>query len=701
MTVPATEVRRRWVGPAAIALAVLPSVISAVYGIANQRWVTGDRSIMGLFTRDVFSRNPPLLGTVSTLGNYTDGGQGEAVHHLGPAQFYALALPDWVASGHPAGLLIGGLLINALAIALIVHGTRRRLGDVGGAVMAVVVVGTSFGLGPALLRDIWTPHLGLWPLLALLVLTWGLLEGDLWALPWAAGAASFLAQIELLFVGPAFVLVLVGIGGLLRDRWVRMGPLLLAVDPDPVEPETDEIRAETDELWVAAPATDAVPEERSDVDPDEERSRATGPSLGRATMWAAVVSAVVWLPVAIQEATGRPGNLSLLIESLGSQDERVPTSFVWGNLVALLQLPPIWLRRAESPFDIGAGVGAIGTLSAALTLGVLVVLTVRALQGRSGPRTVATLLLVAWAGIAGGAFNLFITPEAGAIGLQYRRWMWPVGAFVWFGIATALSFEVGTRLAERRQTDRRWPLHPAVATGALAVALIGVLPAAFDQDAPPLESVETRRSIESVWDGVHDDLPPQPTLVELVGADAAFAIGPEVIRRLVVHGWEVRVPAYFSTAFGEHRVHTPDRPVAQTLQLVTDESSLAPSTPPVRLLAAGRPGGGSDDGFLRRTQELLDRVRGGEPFALSADGRAALLEELRASPAPDVVIDRLLVDPTQTMFDVRVLQLQVDGLLDASPLAAEDAAWLLAELREIEVLGFLLPAPGDPAPVAE
>lgn len=66
-----------------------------------------------------------------------------------------------------------------------------------------------------------------------------------------------------------------------------------------------------------------------------------------------------------------------------------------------------------------------------------------------------------------------------------------------------------------------------------------------------------------------------------------------------------------------------------------------------------------------------------------------------------MVIDRLLVDPTQTMFDVRVLQLQVDGLLDASPLAAEDAAWLLAELREIEVLGFLLPAPGDPAPVAE
>ena len=133
--------RRRWPAVLAWAVASAPIAISAVVAIARGEWQAGDRSIMGVFTHDVFSAHPPLLGTISTLGNYAETGQGHPVHHLGPAQFYALALPDWMVGGHPAGLIVGGMLVNVAAVALVIVATRRRTGDAGMAAMAAVSVG--------------------------------------------------------------------------------------------------------------------------------------------------------------------------------------------------------------------------------------------------------------------------------------------------------------------------------------------------------------------------------------------------------------------------------------------------------------------------------------------------------------------------------------------------------------------------------
>ncbi|MCB0965119.1 MAG: hypothetical protein KDA98_17715, partial [Acidimicrobiales bacterium] len=384
--------RRRWPAVLAWAVASAPIAISAVVAIARREWQAGDRSIMGVFTHDVFSAHPPLLGTISTLGNYAETGQGHPVHHLGPAQFYALALPDWMVGGHPAGLIVGGMLVNVAAVALVIVATRRRTGDAGMAAMAAVSVGLAYGLGPALLRDIWTPYLGLWPLLALLALTWSLIDGDLWALPWAAVVASFLAQIELLFVGPVLVLVAAGTSAVGVRAWRRRG------DPD-------------------------------------------GPGLRRPIVLAAAWSLVIWLPVLIQEVSGNPGNLTLLVQSLGGQGDRAGWGFVGRNLVAQVQLPPIWLVRARTPLDVGDDVSVLDAIGAIVVVASLALLTVRAVARRRTEPTAAALLATVWAALLGGAFNLAITPAEGLIGLQYRRWMWPVGAFLWFALAYATWVE--------------------------------------------------------------------------------------------------------------------------------------------------------------------------------------------------------------------------------------------------------------------
>lgn len=632
----------RWI---ATAIASLPTVLSVGIAIARGEWMAGDRSIMGVFTRDVFSADPPLLGTVSTLGNYTEG--GTVVHHLGPAQFYALAPIDWLAGGHPAGLLLGGMVVNLVAIAVAVRATQPRLGDLGAAGIALVSVGLSFGLGPALLRDIWTPHLGLWPLFALFLLTWSLLDGDVWALPWAAAMASFLAQIELLFVGPAIVLVLTGVVGLAWHRW--------------------------------------------------QHRRTDQPPLLRPLLWSTAMSVVVWTPVVIQELRGEPGNLSLLLDSLGGQEDRAGWSFVWGNLVAQLQLPPVWLRRASSPFDVGFEPSPAAIASAVVVGLLLLVLTVRAVRWPAARPTVATLLITTWAVLLGAVLNLSIVPEDGAIGLQYRRWMWPAGAMVWFAIAVAVIASEADRLrASGRIADpeRLWARARPAAYGLLAVALLACVPAAIGQHTPLPDDLATNEVVESAWDPFIERLPRQPTYVQLSGAKAAFAVGPEVIRRLIVHGFDVQVPEAFSASFGEHRVFDPLHPTPQGITVISDEGTLAPPSQPAGILAFGRIDGRSGEAFTAEVTPLLERVRASGPFVFDDAGVLLLTETyLGESPDPRASAEALLAEPTKAMFSETVLALQLDGRATSSPLTDAEARRLLDQLDEMRVAIYLMPTP--------
>ncbi|MCB0963471.1 MAG: hypothetical protein KDA98_09255, partial [Acidimicrobiales bacterium] len=62
------------------------------------------------------------------------------------------------------------------------------------------------------------------------------------------------------------------------------------------------------------------------------------------------------------------------------------------------------------------------------------------------------------------------------------------------------------------------------------------------QHTPLPDDLATNEIVGSAWDPMIDRLPRQPTYVAFLGGDAAFAVGPELVRRLIVRGFEVDVP---------------------------------------------------------------------------------------------------------------------------------------------------------------
>ena len=67
--------------------------------------------------------------------------------------------------------------------------------------------------------------------------------------------------------------------------------------------------------------------------------------------------------------------------------------------------------------------------------------------------TTCALLITGYGVLLAGFVNLWITPEGGSIGLQYRRWIWPSGAYLWFAVGVAVAGEVARRTDLRRLAD--------------------------------------------------------------------------------------------------------------------------------------------------------------------------------------------------------------------------------------------------------
>lgn len=700
--VDATAIEERRLLRLAVLVAWIPTVCSVAWAIANGVWMAGDRSIMGVFTHDVFSKHTPLLATVSTMGNYSDAESAATVHHLGPAQFWALAIPDWVFGGRPAGLLVGALLINAGCIALVVVFTRRRLDVRAAAGMALVCTILSYGLGPSLLRDIWTPFLGLWPLLALMVLVWSLLDGDSRALPWAVVVATFLAQIELLFVAPAGVLSLLGGIGLLGRRWALQRRRRRA---EPWDGPASTERAELDDDQVFTP-TGPVPITIADaapptVDPPASAAVTERPQdlvpLRRSVVVSVALAIWLWSPVAWDEINGRPGNITLLWRALHEQQERAGWTFVWHNVVAQLQVPPVWMRRADSPFDVGTDIGAPHILSALAFFGLYVALTVLAWRARRDRPTTSALMLTGYGVLLAGFVNLWITPEGGSIGLQYRRWIWPSGAYLWFALGVALAGEV-----VRRADLHHLRAAPArrVAIPLLALALLVCVPAGLGQLSPPSEDVADNEVIESMWGPLLERTPPQPTYLSLDGARSAFGIGPEILRRMVVHGFTIRIPDHATDSYGKHRLYTPaNGEVAQQVNVVTGDHSMAPPIDPVELLAAGRRDGGSGERYVALMQPILARAKGAPPIVVTDAGRERMIRTLfadRSLADGANALDDLLAHPARAIFDTTLVELMTEGQVTSSPMSPAEAAAAIVELEPLGAIAYLGPPPPFP-----
>ena len=174
----------------------------------------GDEALVAIRVGDVLSTDPPLMGMRSTSGITAPG---VWAHHPGPIDFYALAGPDFLAGGHPAGILIGCLLLAVAMIAVAVWNAHRAAGWPGVLAVTLVVLAMErmFGAGLVLPLNVWPPMLAF---LATLVLAWRLVLGQVAAMPAYVVCASLAAQPHVAF-GPPVLLLTAGLAVLGVYRW--------------------------------------------------------------------------------------------------------------------------------------------------------------------------------------------------------------------------------------------------------------------------------------------------------------------------------------------------------------------------------------------------------------------------------------------------------------------------------------------------
>jgi hypothetical protein len=117
-------------------------------------------------------------------------------NHPGPLYFYVIA-PFYVLSGHrAAGLSAGALALNLGSLLAMIWVLLRM----GRGVLAVVMASLSVVFmwrAETLVASQWNPHVVVLPIMALIVISAGMMTGRIWLLPAVALVATFIVQTHI------------------------------------------------------------------------------------------------------------------------------------------------------------------------------------------------------------------------------------------------------------------------------------------------------------------------------------------------------------------------------------------------------------------------------------------------------------------------------------------------------------------------
>ena len=155
---------KRWAFPGAIALALLPLVVSAIALVAGSTYrPVADDAWIELQIRDI-GHHAVLLGPYSRFGWF----------HPGPLLYYVLWLPYRLTGSSGASLALAALTLNALVVAAIAFVARRR-----GGLPLVFVTLFLIGLltaneGAQFTRDVWNPLITVLPFVLLVFVAWSM-----------------------------------------------------------------------------------------------------------------------------------------------------------------------------------------------------------------------------------------------------------------------------------------------------------------------------------------------------------------------------------------------------------------------------------------------------------------------------------------------------------------------------------------------
>lgn len=603
---PAVRDPLTWLVAAAVAI---PVIAAGLIGLGRPDVLASDMALINLRIGDVLGPDTPLLGPFSRFD----------WNHPGPLMFWLLA-PVWRVLGGTAGAMwAAGAVANLVAaVGLVVLARRlggRRLLVVVGAATLVLLIGT----GP-LVADPWNPYLAMLPFAVFLLAAAAVATGDLVMVPVAVGVGSLLVQTH---VGYA---LLVGVVGAWSALWLVVGIRQRRHDPGAPPPRR---------LAIIAGAT-------------------------------ILVALAAWSGPILEQFTGDPGNLTLVLEYFTTSDE--PTVGSGEALSALgRQLSPLgpWLGGAEEVPGSAALMEPAPwwwALPALVLLGASV-----ALAWRRGWRAPALLGGTVAVGIASA---VVATSQITGFAFVYLlRFWWPLAMLCWVTIgwvAVLLVAPAGTASAARRRVG-------TVVSGAAIAAVALVAGATVATTAEPAE-LPGAEAVGAVADGMAAGLTPGGTyLVEPVGW-SLFGELFGVVDALESRGFRPVADARFTIHFAPSRTEGTDE--APT----TFDGTVLVATSRATTDLLGAPGLvplASWDPLTPAERAEVERLWDEARRALSAGGREDL-----AAQVGDVPLETLLItgDATEVAFSPGT-RLRIDEL----------------EARGIPVTIFLAPPPDEGA----
>lgn len=379
-------------------VAVLLGPLLAVLRAINNDWAPhGDDATVALRTADVLDGRFPVTGMRSTSGDGVD--ENLSTHHLGPIQFYLLALPLALTGGASAGIAIGGGLIAAIASVLTVIWARRLGGGLGVAVFTAGLILAQWAIGPEAMFRPLNPYPPLLPTYLSMLLLWAMARGDHRALPPFIIAVSLIAQGNLAFIPLSIALV----AGLLA---IMLEPVLRR---DRTRQPLARLRRPRHRGRILHPTTGQQAQIRS----------------GR---WALGAGVLVWLPSIVEVFVHEPNNVQQVFR-WATSDTGDSIGLAGGiEHVSLIAPVPGGGFRAYTDDLLTEG-STLGTVVGLLVLALLAVISTgwRVPQGRASSAWPARVALLANLGMIGTASRL---PEFPAAPYWVITWL-PVAAFTW------------------------------------------------------------------------------------------------------------------------------------------------------------------------------------------------------------------------------------------------------------------------------
>ena len=502
---------RRWAVPAAIALALVPFVASAIallVRVGADYLPSADQAWIELQVRDI-GRRSVLLGPYSRFGWF----------HPGPILYYLLWLPYRVTGSTSLSLCLAALTLNAAALVGIALVAKRR-GGLPLVVLTLFLSGLlSASLGAQFFRDVWNPSITILPFVLVVLLAWSISCGEAWALPVGAGVGTFLVQTHVSYGFTTATVLTAGLVGAGITLWRR---------------RTDERHRDYLQWWFR---------------------------MGGVTV---VVLAVLWLPVVIQQLTADDGNLGTLVRFFRDHGREHSYGDAWHVLASQLSVWPDWVRGSivrniySGALDLS---GPTPLAVAVLVLAGAAVIT----WGRAKDAFRLDVVL----GVAIVAGFVSVSRIVGEIFPYLVIWTWALGMLTWLAIAWSVVRWWQTGPARNARVGQ--VAMGVMAVALVVVSVVNTVDSARAGNPDPPGS----RWVRGLTARVRDELPDGRGVVEIraVGGAGSTWIGAGIADELEHEGVDTRVAPDLGFAYGYDRVL--DGEHARLVVLPVEDADLA------------------------------------------------------------------------------------------------------------------------------